>query len=50
MEIWGLNFIKLVNADKNFIINFVVLRQKMDQNILNYCNKKIKILQFSKYK
>lgn len=38
--IWGLNFIKLVNADKNFIINFVVLRQKMDQNILNYCNKK----------
>ncbi len=38
--IWGLNFIKLLSSDKNFIINFVVLRQKIDQNIFNYCNKK----------
>ena len=38
--VWGLNFIKLLSIDKNFSINFIVLRQKMDKNILNYCSKK----------
>ena len=37
---WGLNLIKILHFDKNFKIKFVVLRNKIDFNIFNFCKKK----------
>lgn len=37
---WGLNLLKILYFDKNFNLEFVVLRNKQDQNILNFCKKK----------
>tara|TARA_Y100000590_G_C15746673_1_gene1022317 strand:+ start:6017 stop:6937 length:921 start_codon:yes stop_codon:yes gene_type:complete len=37
---WGLNLIKLLIKDNNYIIDFVVLRQKIDFKILKLCKKK----------
>ena len=44
--IWGLNLIKILYSDKNFKIDFVVLRNQIDLNILHFCQKK-KINQYS---
>lgn len=38
--VWGHKFIKILNLDKNFIIDFVVLRKKTDKEILQFCKKK----------
>jgi len=45
--LWGLKFIKILNLDKNFFLDFVVLRKKFDNKILQFCkNKKIKYFVF----
>lgn len=43
---WGLKFIKILYLDKKFMIEFVVLRNKIDNKILQFCKKK-KIKYFS---
>ena len=40
---WGLNLIKLLIKDNNYIIDFVVLRQKINFKILKLFKKKILI-------
>lgn len=37
---WGLNFIKILISNKNFNIDFVVLRKKKDFKIFDLCKKK----------
>ena len=39
-DFWGLNLIKILYIDKSFIIDFVVLRNKIDKKILKFCKKK----------
>lgn len=39
-NLWGLRLIKVLYSDKNFIIDYVVLRNKKDFKILNFCKKK----------
>tara|TARA_B100000886_G_scaffold330304_1_gene280618 strand:+ start:1111 stop:2037 length:927 start_codon:yes stop_codon:yes gene_type:complete len=38
--IWGLNTIKILFLDKNFKIDFIVLRKKKDLKIVKFCKQK----------
>ncbi len=38
--IWGLNIIKILFSDKNFKIDFIVLRKKKDLKIVKFCKQK----------
>ena len=37
---WGLNIIKILFLDKNFKIDFIVLRKKKDLKIIKFCKQK----------
>ena len=45
-DFWGLNLIKILYIDKSFIIDFVVLRNKIDKKILKFYKKK-KLVHFN---
>lgn len=46
--VWGLKIIKILFYDKDFKIDFVVLRKKKDLKILKFCrNKNIKFMSFN---
>ena len=38
--IWGLNTIKILFLDKDFKIDFIVLRKKKDSKIVKFCKQK----------
>ena len=38
--IWGLNIVKILFLDKNFKIDFIVLRKKKDLKIVKFCKQK----------